>query len=167
VLKTSQLHPYYYGWFITEERAALHEKVFAERFGFQPRNHRGYLKSCFDDVDPRVVAAQVAELRRLGGAGDSVPQLFPDLETEAQIARYYRDHAWDCGYPSCESIYLAEINPDGRVTPCRDYQDFEAGNVNTTPFYEIWNGEAFKRFRREMKQGLMPVCTRCCGLQGF
>ncbi len=168
VLDKAQLHPFYYGWFITEERAALHEKVFEERFGAKPKNHRGYLKSCFNDVDPVETAAQIKEIHAISKGKSCVPQFLPDIESESDIRRYYSDHSWHCGYPSCESIYFtAEISPDGRVTPCRDYQDFTCGNINTQPFYEIWNGEPFKKFRREMKRGLMPVCTRCCGLQGF
>ncbi len=168
VLEKTQLHPYYYGWFITEERAAAHEKVFEQRFGYAPRNHRGYLKSCFNDVDAETTAQQVAEVRRMSRGKPSVPQFLPDFYTAEEIARYYRDHTWHCGYPECKSIYyIAEISPDGRVTPCRDYQDYSAGNVNEQPFYEIWHGAKFKEFRRQMKKGLMPVCTRCCGLQGF
>ena len=168
VLDKTQLHPYYFGWFITEERSALHEKVFEERFGIVPDHHRGYLKSCFNDVDPAETARQLAEIRKIAADHPSVPQFLPDIEKEEDIRRYYSDHSWDCGYPDCESIYfIAEISPDGRVTPCRDYQDYSAGNVNTQSFYDVWNGEEFKKFRREMKKGLMPVCTRCCGLQGF
>jgi radical SAM protein with 4Fe4S-binding SPASM domain len=168
VIDKTQLHPFYFGWFITEERAALHEKVFKERFGTVPQNHRGYLKSCFNDVDPAETARQLKQLRIMSKGRSSVPQFLPDIETEAQIRRYYNDHAWHCGYPGCESIYfIAEISPDGRITPCRDYQDYTAGNINTQSFYDIWNGESFKKFRREMEKGLMPVCTRCCGLQGF
>jgi radical SAM protein with 4Fe4S-binding SPASM domain len=168
VLDTTQLHPYYYGWFITEKDAELHEKVFEERFGSVPHHHRGYLKSCFNDVDPAETARQIRQIRAVSIGKGSVPQFFPDIESEADIRRYYNDHSWHCGYPNCESIYfIAEISPDGRVTPCRDYQDYTAGNINTQSFYDIWNGEAFKKFRREMKKGLMPVCTRCCGLQGF
>jgi radical SAM protein with 4Fe4S-binding SPASM domain len=168
VLDKTQLHPYYYGWFITDDRAALHEKVFQQRFGYKPQNHRGYLKSCFNDVDPAVTAAQVRAVKRLSRGHASVPQFLPDFTSEASIRRYYSDHTWHCGYPRCSSIYyVAEISPDGRVTPCRDYQDFSAGNINQESFYDIWNGEKFKEFRRQMKKGLMPVCTRCCGLQGF
>jgi radical SAM protein with 4Fe4S-binding SPASM domain len=168
IIDTAQLHPYYYGWFITEEDAAAHEKVFERRFGYTPKNHLGYLKSCFNDVDPAETAAQIRLIKRLSKGHSCVPQFLPDIESEAQIRRYYNDHSWHCGYPNCESIYhMAEISPDGRVTPCRDYQDFTAGNINTQSFYDVWNGEPFKKFRREMKKGLMPVCTRCCGLQGF
>lgn len=168
VLDKAQLHPYYFGWFITEERAELHDKVFEERFGTKPQNHRGYLKSCFNDVDPAETARQLAEIRTISKGHPCVPQFLPDIESEEAIRRYYSDHSWDCGYPNCESIYaIAEISPDGRVTPCRDYQDYSSGNVNEESFYDVWNGERFKNFRREMQKGLMPVCTRCCGLQGF
>ncbi|MDO5576002.1 MAG: SPASM domain-containing protein [Fibrobacter sp.] len=168
VIDKTQLHPYYFGWFITEERAALHEKVFKERFGYEPKNHRGYLKSCFNDVDPIETAKQIREIKEISKNKPSVPQFLPDIESQDEIRRYYSDHSWHCGYPSCESIYYtAEISPDGRVTPCRDYQDYTCGNINEQSFYDIWNGESFKKFRHEMKQGLMPVCSRCCGLQGF
>lgn len=168
VLDKAQLHPYYFGWFITGERAKLHEKVFEERFGQVPRNHNGYLKSCFNDVDPVETASQIRMINRMSEGRACVPQFLPDIETEPEIRRYYSDHSWHCGYPNCESIYyVAEISPDGRVTPCRDYQDYSAGNINAQSFYDVWNGEPFKKFRREMKKGLMPVCSRCCGLQGF
>jgi radical SAM protein with 4Fe4S-binding SPASM domain len=168
ILDSAQLHPFYFGWFITEDRALLHEQVFEQRFGYKPKNHRGYLKSCFNDVDPKVTAQQIAEVMKISKGHECVPQFLPDITSEAQIRQYYSDHAWHCGYPECESIYfIAEISPDGRVTPCRDYQDYSSGNVNEESFYSIWNGEKFKTFRREMQKGLMPVCTRCCGLQGF
>ncbi len=168
VIDSTQLHPYYFGWFITEQRAASHEKVFEQRFGYKPQNHRGYLKSCFNDVDPAVTAQQISEILAMSKGRESVPQFLPDITSKEQISRYYSDHGWNCGYPCCESIYfIAEISPDGRVTPCRDYQDYSCGNINEQSFYDIWNGDKFKTFRREMKKGLMPVCTRCCGLQGF
>ncbi|MDR2579350.1 MAG: SPASM domain-containing protein [Chitinispirillales bacterium] len=168
VFDKAQLHPYYFGWFITPQRAEMHEKIFETRFGCKPKNYEGYLKSCFNDVDPKVTAEQIKEIKTMSKGKVCIPQFIPGIETEKEIRRYYSDHSWHCGYPKCESIYyVAEVSPDGRVTPCRDYQDFTAGNINEQGFYDIWNGEEFKRFRREMKKGLMPVCTRCCGLQGF
>jgi radical SAM protein with 4Fe4S-binding SPASM domain len=168
VREKTQLHPYYYGWFITEERAQEHERVFEERFGDKPRNHRGYIKSVFNEVDPTIAAQQVREVYEIARGYPSVPAFYPDIHSKADIRRYYQDHNWTAGYSQCHSIYYtAEVSPDGRVTPCRDYQDYECGNMNEQSFYEIWNGAAFRRFRREMQKGLMPVCARCCGLQGL
>jgi radical SAM protein with 4Fe4S-binding SPASM domain len=168
VREKTQFHPYYYGWFITEERARQHEAVFERRFGYRPHNHLGYVISVFSEVDPTVTAQQVQEVHKVAQGYPSVPAFFPDIYSAADIRRYYNDHSWTAGYPRCHSIYCsAEISPDGRMTPCRDYQDYECGNINERSFYEIWNGKAFKAFRREMQKGLMPVCTRCCGLQGL
>ena len=47
VLDTAQLHPFYYGWFIPEDRAALHETVFARSSGRCRRaGRRGQGRSC-------------------------------------------------------------------------------------------------------------------------
>jgi len=168
VLDKTQLHPYYYGWYITEERAKDHETVYSKCFGEVPTKHRGYLKSCFNDVDAEVAAKQIAEVLKISKGRSSVPQILPDIYEKKDIERYYNDHTWTCGYDRCHSIYhVVEVSPDGRVTPCRDYQDYTVGNINEKPFYEIWNGEKYKEFRRQLSKGLMPVCSRCCGLQGF
>lgn len=168
VLDKTQLHPYYYGWYITEERAKEHEEVYKRCFGETPDKHRGYLKSCFNDVDAKVAAEQIKEIMKMSKGHASVPQILPDIYEEKDIEKYYSDHTWTCGYDKCHSIYhVVEVSPDGRVTPCRDYQDYSVGNINEQPFYEIWNGEKYKEFRRQLSKGLMPVCSRCCGLQGF
>jgi radical SAM protein with 4Fe4S-binding SPASM domain len=162
----TQLHPLYWGWFITEERAQLHIKVFEELFGYKPKNHAGYKNSSFNNIEPEITAEQVKIIKSLDGS--SIPHFLPHFETAEEIQRYYSDHKWDCGYTFCHSIYFnAEINPDGRMTPCRDYQDYFVGNIYEQNFFDIWWGEKYKKFRRELKKGLMPVCTRCCGLQGF
>ncbi|MEI7672357.1 MAG: hypothetical protein WCK00_09620, partial [Deltaproteobacteria bacterium] len=116
VKEKTQLHPFYYGWYITDERSALHEEVYEKRFGEKPTTHLGYLKSCFNDVDPKACAQQIAEIRRTSKGFPSVPQFLPGIESESDIARYYSDHAWDVGYHRCQSIYhVAEVSPDGTV----------------------------------------------------
>ncbi|MBN2532943.1 MAG: radical SAM protein [Spirochaetales bacterium] len=162
----TQLHPLYWGWYITEERAQLHIQVFEKLFGYKPHNHAGFQSSSFDGIDPEIVAEQVRMIKN--NTNGSIPHFLPHFENAEEIKRYYTDHSWDCGYPSCRSIYYnAEINPDGMVAPCRDYQDYFVGNIYEQDFFDIWWGEKFKKFRRALKQGLLPVCTRCCGLQGF
>jgi len=120
-------------------------------------------------LTPHIAARQIAEIIRMSQGHASVPQFLPDITTEAQIRRYYSDHAWDCGYPECESIYfIAEISPDGRVTPVPRLPGLFSPAISTnSPSTTFGNGEKFKTFRKEMQKGLMPVCTRCCGLQGF
>lgn len=164
----TQLHQIFYGWYITEERANSHENVFDSLFGFKPSRHRGYLKSCFNDIDAGEVATSIQEIIKDAKGKNSIPQIIPGIYSKEEIEKYYNDHSWDCGFSSCTSIYhSAEVSPDGTVTPCRDYQDYVCGNIYEKSFYEIWNGKEYKNFRKQLKNGLMPVCTRCCGLQGF
>jgi len=125
VLDKTQLHPYYYGWYITEERAKDHEAIYSKCFGEVPTKHRGYLKSCFNEVDAEVTARQIKEVLKISKGHASVPQILPDIYEKEDIERYYSDHTWTCGYDKCHSIYhVVEVSPDGRVTPCRDYQDY-------------------------------------------
>ena len=164
----TQLHQIFYGWFITPERASQHEIVFKNNFGFSPARHLGYIKSCFSDVNASAIAESVQNILTESANENSVPQFIPEIFGESELRKYYEDHTWNCGYERCESIYHnIEITPEGNVTPCRDYQDYICGNIYEEDIYSIWNGEKFKEFRRKLKSGLMPVCTRCCGLQGF
>jgi MoaA/NifB/PqqE/SkfB family radical SAM enzyme len=52
------------------------------------------------------------------------------------------------------------IEPDGRALPCclvEISHQGEVGNVMNTPLAEVWDGEAFERFRRDR----IPFCQQC------
>jgi radical SAM protein with 4Fe4S-binding SPASM domain len=74
------------------------------------------------------------------------------------------------GYNKCITPFL-EVNvmPNGDVVTCRDYIDVKVGNITEKKLLGIWNDEDFKRFRKLLisRGGLLPQCTRCCGLMGF
>jgi radical SAM protein with 4Fe4S-binding SPASM domain len=93
----------------------------------------------------------------------------PDLGDGQQLGRYYDCHGELFGYDRCVSIFHAvELHPNGDMSPCRDYHDFIVGNVNDHTILDLWNSERYRRFRRSINsQGLMPVCSRCCGLMGY
>jgi radical SAM protein with 4Fe4S-binding SPASM domain len=94
--------------------------------------------------------------------------IIPNLTSEKDLERYYTDHSATFGYNRCTSVYRAvEINANGDMSPCRDYYDYVVGNVKTHTITELWNSDRYRRFRSSVEQdGLMPVCTRCCGLMG-
>jgi len=167
VLDTTQLHPYYFGWFITEERAALHEKVFKERFGFAPKNHRGYLKSCFTTLTRMSRPANSRNHPHVKGHA-SVPQFLPDITTEVQVRRYLQRPHMGLRLSRMRKHLLHRGNLPRwpRYAVPRLPGLFRRQYQPNKSFYDIWNGETLKRSGRDAK-GLMPVCTRCCGLQGF
>jgi radical SAM protein with 4Fe4S-binding SPASM domain len=93
----------------------------------------------------------------------------PPLTEPADLESYYTDHEQRFGFDRCVSIFSAvEINSNGDMSPCRDYHDFVVGNVKEKTISELWNSESYRKFRKSLSEkGLMPVCTRCCGLMGY
>jgi radical SAM protein with 4Fe4S-binding SPASM domain len=54
------------------------------------------------------------------------------------------------------------------MSPCRDYHDYVVGNIKEATITELWNSPAYVRFRHSLAtEGLMPACSRCCGLMGY
>lgn len=160
---------YYLAWWIDEPRAAAHDRDFERRFGFAPRRHRGWIGGWKPDRPEDLHAQIQAVLRRSRRRGAPPVVLIPRLKTADDLRRYYADHACDFGFRRCLSIYHAlEVNSNGDVSPCRDYHDFVVGNAKESTFTDLWNDERYRAFRRSLaKDGLMPVCTRCCGLMGY
>lgn len=102
----------------------------------------------------------------------TVPALQPD-----KIDIYYRKLEVPvrtrCSVPWSQ----ANIDYDGSVHFCADYNDYPLGNIKDQPFFEIFNGPRARRFRTALKnapEGMFPGCLRCyqnmlCGkrVQGF
>jgi len=160
---------FYLSWWIDEAAAVRHEEDFARRFGFKPGLHRGWIGSWKPD-NYSGLDAQLRALAELSRRKD-MPALviMPSILGEENLRRYYTDHAERFGFDECISIFqAAEVNSNGDVSPCRDYHDYVVGNIKQATLTELWNSEPYRKFRRSIRnEGLMPVCSRCCGLMGY
>ena len=162
---------FYLSWWIDEERALDHEHDFTKRFGFKPKLHRGWIGG-WKPNEYEMLKEQMAELRARSHALKSTAPavtFIPDFRTGEELRRYYTDHSETFGYSECRSIFQAvEINSNGDMSPCRDYHDYVVGNVKEQTIHELWNSERYLEFRQSLqREGLMPVCSRCCGLMGY
>lgn len=155
-------------WWIDDESATQHTYEFTRRFGNMPTRHLGWIGG-WRPTDYEALSRQLKEVcrRSVTSKGPSVV-LLPHLTEPKDLERYYTQHSETFGYDRCTSIYRAvEIDSNGDMSPCRDYHDYVVGNVKKNTITELWNNEAYRRFRCSVSQeGLMPVCTRCCGLMG-
>lgn len=159
---------FYLAWWIDEEAAAEHTDDFVRRFGVAPTRHLGWVGG-WRPTDYRGLSQQLSTLaRRSMSPGGPAVLILPGLTEPHDLERYYTDHGATFGFDRCTSIYRAvEINANGDMSPCRDYNDFVVGNVKTHTITQLWNSPEYRRFRCSVSQeGLMPVCTRCCGLMG-
>jgi radical SAM protein with 4Fe4S-binding SPASM domain len=156
-------------WWIDEDAARAHEADFSRRFGFAPRLHRGYL-SHSKPQDYRLLHRQLHEvLSRSRPWGAPPVSIIPPLTLEADLRTYYTNHGARFGYQRCTAIFHEmQIMSNGQVTPCRSYIDYPVGSAKDATLTELWNSPAYVNFRRSlMTEGLLPVCSRCCGLLGF
>ena len=163
------LFVFYLSWWIDKEGADAHEKDFSRRFGFYPTRHRGWIGD-WKPSDPQELDRQLqVVLDKSRGWSSPAVALVPPIVGGENLKTYYADHKATFGYDQCVSIFQAiEVNSNGDVSPCRDYHDYVVGNIKTATITELWNSPRYQEFRRSVsRDGLMPACTRCCGLMGY
>lgn len=110
-------------------------------------------------VDPDAVARGLDEARRLAEAYGL--RFTCRMRTREDVERVYLDPSFSflgrCLYP----WLMARIDPWGDVIPCTGSR-LVMGSLRERPFAEIWNGEAYVRFRRRLAaEGLLPACAKC------
>lgn len=163
------LFVFYLSWWIDEEAARAHDRDFARRFGFPPRLHWGWLGS-WRPEDYVALSRELTTLLARSRSWHRPPVvLIPPLTPPEDLKRYYTEHRARFGYDQCVSIFqVTEVDSNGDVSPCRDYHDYVVGNLKESTLTELWNSPAYRRFRQSLvTEGLMPVCSRCCGLMGY
>ncbi|NIT35384.1 MAG: radical SAM protein [candidate division Zixibacteria bacterium] len=146
-------------WFTEQDTADAQRALFAKLFAEDTTYLQGF-------VTPDVPPVDVEELRRQARAIKNKRwpfpvNFYPDLD-DGQLGTFYERPRQNFR-ERCFSRWLrVDVLPDGAVTPCLG---LEVGNVRDKPFWEIWNGPALRRFRRELAaRGVFPGCGRCCGL---
>ena len=163
------LFVFYLSWWISADRALEHEREFERRFGFRPVKHRGWIGTWTPD-DFGLLDRQLRTLARRSRRVSAPPvTVLPPIRGEDNLRAYYTDHEDRFGFDQCISIFqVVEVNSNGDVSPCRDYHDYVVGNVKESTLSELWNAARYRRFRRSLaREGLMPACSRCCGLMGY
>jgi radical SAM protein with 4Fe4S-binding SPASM domain len=157
----------YYSWFTNQAIGKAHTSIFERELDTTPTCWKGYLFD-HDNVD---TDALVREIRKIRADEYEFPYIFiPNLRDE-QIPEYYKNPGELFGYGPCIAPWsVVELMPDGKAAPCRDYPDYIVGDLMEQSIHEIFNSERYKKFRRTLrsqKDGLFPICSRCCGLMGW
>lgn len=163
------LFVFYLSWWIDRKNARAHAEDFSRRFGFVPTRPWGWVGDWRPD-DYQEMSRQLRELLKRSRSWSAPPvTVIPSILGEADLRTYYTDHRARFGFDRCLSIYqVVEINSNGDLSPCRDYHDYVVGNIKEATITELWNSPAYQTFRRSLAtDGLMPVCSRCCGLMGY
>ncbi|WP_340677491.1 radical SAM protein [Paraglaciecola sp.] len=66
------------------------------------------------------------------------------------------------GKSSCAAITnRIDVLPGGSVSSCKFFPELEVGNIQALRLDDVWHGPAFQEFRKKIRCGLMPVCSKC------
>ncbi len=156
----------YYSWFTTEEIGRDHTRIMEQKLGCTPSTWKGYVREP-GAVDLKALSST---LHRIRSRRYPFPYIFlPHLKPK-DVERYYLEPREMFGYNRCIAPWvMTDLMPNGDVVTCRDYSDYRVGSILEGSLLQIFNNEEYRKFRRVLKErnGLFPICARCCGLMGY
>ena len=156
----------YLSWFTTQEIGERHASILKTELDVDAVTWQSYIGQN-TSIDAQMVRESLEKIskQKYPFGWFPVPFIKPD-----QIIPYYEEPDDFLGFGPCVAPYLMiDIMPNGDVVTCRDYIDVKVGNIQETPLLELWNNDRFREFRTLLNRegGVLPQCSRCCGLMGF
>lgn len=118
-----------------------------------------------EGVDPAFLREQLIACYELEKDLDVQIRLTPPgLPIDEFVRHYTDDRALSPEEYVCESPWSrVQLTADGRYSPC---YYLRSGDSRQQTLQEIWNGEEFREFRRDIKQKkIYAGCNGCCNLK--
>lgn len=156
----------YLSWFTSGKIGRAQTETLEKHLGVTPFTWKSYTAE-FSAEDARMFQDALKRVKNRKWPFEYL--VIPDLKNE-DFARYYTDPSEMFGFDRCVAPFIMiDVMPNGDVTTCRDFIDVKVGNITEKPLLDIWNDKPFVRFRKLLLDsgGLLPQCSRCCGLMGF
>lgn len=154
-------------WYIPETAALRMDQFFQEQFQWlrvldqeQPASWHSYRYT----LAPGNLEALQEDLKRIEERIWKIRLRYqPALET-GQIRDFIegRDEVPVQNRTRCVAISnRMNVMPDGKVTVCKLFPEFEIGDLNRESVSQIWKNPTFQKVRTIVSRGLMPVCSKC------
>lgn len=116
------------------------------------------------DVDRAVLLSVLEEAKTCSPEVEVL--VAPVRYTSEEQSAYFTDQ-WKSTVQesTCPKLWAqTTVLPNGDVLSCTPFADTVMGSVKDTTLGEVWNNDAYDRMRALIKQGLEPICYRCCEL---
>jgi len=156
----------YLSWFTAKEIGNGQARILKDALGIDAYTWNSYVRH-FTQQEAESFRDALERVRKKKWPFDFI--VIPDLEGD-DARDYYLHPEKMFGYNKCAAPFMMiDIMPNGDVVTCRDYVDVKVGNLNEDSLLNIWNNDKFVKFRKLLidRGGLLPQCSRCCGLMGF
>lgn len=147
-------------YFVTEQASATHNRQFSRLGKSSPINMKVFNPA---KIDTYHLWDQLKQLRHKFRYNQIM--FNTDFRTKDRLDVFYKQLGKPISKIVCKiPWYTSTILANGDVIINNRCFSYKAGNIRENSFRNIWNGERYKIFRRELKKaGAFPVCTRCCG----
>lgn len=151
--------------FITYEDGIETQNIYKKMFGIEINSWKGQLMNeVYDTIDKNKL---IEQFEIIYNANKNFGfEMVPHGCTTDEISTYFGKE-WDNLIRDCvctKTNYRTTLLPDGGISPCTLYHDLIFGNLNESSFQDIWNGEKYQLFRKQLATRLFPACKRCCDL---
>jgi radical SAM protein with 4Fe4S-binding SPASM domain len=156
----------YLSWFTSKNLGEEHARILKNELGVDAVTWKSYIGQN-EKIDVTLLQNTLKKLKKKKYPFPWL--LIPSIPLN-KLETYYKNPSDFLGYGPCVSPYfMVDIMPNGDVVTCRDYVDVKVGNITEKPLLTIWNDQPFRKFRQVLikHNGLLPQCSRCCGLMGF
>ena len=147
-------------FYCTKELAEKHNQLFGDKYDATSACLAGGIN--LDNVDTDAVYDQMINAIK----ADSEKCKFFFNHGRKGLATFYHDPEVFLDETKCVMAWYAmQINTDGSVIPAQRCYHQVFGNIVEQPFEDVWNGERYRQFRKDlMRYGRFPACTRCEGV---
>ncbi|MBI4655340.1 MAG: radical SAM protein [Elusimicrobia bacterium] len=115
----------------------------------------------FSGDDTKALLEQVGLISKDNASGKILRQYPYDIFEPEGLLKYYGGRLTVRDFRQCRVPWsLICISPYGDVYPCMSYR---TGSAVKDSIAEIWNGERYRLFRKNIRErGLFPGCVGCC-----
>ncbi|MCO5999554.1 radical SAM protein [Actinoallomurus rhizosphaericola] len=116
------------------------------------------------DIDPARLEELLDEADRLT---DRVRVLVaPTRYSNREKSRFFaKDWSRIVRETTCVKLWAqTTVLPDGQVVSCTTFADTVMGSIRDRSLSEVFHGDTYTRMRQMIREGLQPICYRCCEL---
>ena len=147
-------------WFRDAAIAESHNRRYGKDLPAEKENMDGVDISSIDMVR---VARQLQNIKKKCAGTPLRVYQHPDLSFDA-AQQYYKYPTRFVFYDTCKAPWRnVSVTPKGNIILSPLCFLPSLGNVKKESFAAIWNGEQFKKMRRDLKKiKAYPACSRCC-----
>jgi len=116
-----------------------------------------------EEFDAVAAARALAEARLLAREIGVRMSVFPVADPSAdEMSAWFSSPPAFAFFSGCSYIHSSlRIDPAGNVIPCIEHQ---VGNVLEEELLDIWRGDAYQAFRRQVHAAPLQACHRCCNM---